>query len=283
MAETCPNCGAAAGDRYCAHCGQKLGDRLLSTRAIARDVIEDSLSLESRLPRTLGTLLARPGRLTRDYAEGRIARYMTPVRLYVTASLVFFLVLSFVADFDLLWSKIGPEIMNEPDDYVLLRTDFRADATPRWLRGPVIAWEAKVAELNALEPREGVRVLYDATIGAVPPIVFLLVPGFALILKLLYRKRYYAEHFVFVLHAHALGFILAALALLVRETWLAVLLAVGMLVWLFAALRVNYAETAQPREPRWRTSLKYVALLTAYWLALSGTVILVMITAVMSI
>lgn len=282
-AGVCPNCGAAATDRYCARCGQKQGVRLLSTRALAREILEDNLSLESRLPRTLGTLFFRPGRLTRDYAEGRIARYVSPLRLYVAASLLFFLVLSLVADFDLVWGEIAPEVARQPEDYVLIRTDLDADATPRWLRAPVVAWERQVTELNSLEPREGFRVLYEATVGAVPPIVFLLVPGFALILKLLYRKRHFAEHFVFVLHAHALGFLLSALALLVQEEWATILLALAMLVWLFAALRVNYAETAEPREPRWRTSLKYAALLVAYWVALSGTIVVVMIVAVMSV
>src|SRR5688500_4301363 len=134
---TCPNCGAAVGDRYCARCGQKQGPRLLRTRDIARDVVEDNFSLESRLPRTLITLLFRPGRLTRDYAEGRIARYVQPVRLYVAASLLFFLVLSFVADFDLIWAEIGPTIERSPqENYVLVRTDLDPDEVPRWLRRP---------------------------------------------------------------------------------------------------------------------------------------------------
>ncbi len=284
MIDTCPNCGSVAPQRYCPSCGQRQGARLLRTRDIARDLVEDNLSLESRLPRTLLSLLFRPGRLTRDYAEGRIARYVQPVRLYIASSLFFFLTLSFIADFDLLWSALRADIEAAPEgSYVLLRTDLNVDDVPSWLRAPVAAWERQVAELNALAPREGIRVLYDATIGAVPPIVFLLVPGFALVLKLLYRRRFYAEHFIFLLHFHSLTFVLAALALLVRETWVSVLVLIACAVWLYAALRVNYAEREESRERHWRTGLKYGTLLAAYWLALSVTVVLVMFVAILSI
>ena len=279
----CPNCGAAVADRYCGHCGQKQGPRLLRTRDIARDVVEDNFSLESRLPRTLITLLFRPGRLTRDYAEGRIARYVQPLRLYVAASLLFFLVLSLVADFDLLWDRIGPRAMAAPaDDYALVDLPFDSTDLSGWLYAPARAWERQEAELNALGRREGVRVLYDATIGAVPPVVFLLVPLFALFLKLLYRRHLYAEHFVFILHFHALAFLLASVALAARAQLLTLVLQIAIAVWLFVALRVAYGRV-EPTERSVVTALKYVALVGAYFVALAATMVLVMFAAVMSV
>lgn len=70
----------------------------MSLRTLLREVLEDQLSLEARSPRTLHALLLRPGLLTADYREGRIARYVPPTRLYLVTGLVFFLV--FVASFE---------------------------------------------------------------------------------------------------------------------------------------------------------------------------------------
>jgi len=53
------------------------------------------LELDSRLWRTVVPLLIRPGQLTRDYLEGRRARYMPPFRTYLVLSVVFFVVAFF--------------------------------------------------------------------------------------------------------------------------------------------------------------------------------------------
>ena len=70
-------------DRYCPRCGQRNAERLASLGSRVRDALTDELSLEARLPRTLGALLFRPGFLTREYFAGRIARYVLPFRLYL--------------------------------------------------------------------------------------------------------------------------------------------------------------------------------------------------------
>ena len=53
--------------------------------------MEDVLDLDSRFMRTIKPLLFKPGRLTRDYMEGRRFRYAPPMRLYIFSSIVFFL------------------------------------------------------------------------------------------------------------------------------------------------------------------------------------------------
>lgn len=54
----------------------------------------EHLSLDNRLLRTLGVLLARPGRLTEAYVAGRCARYLSPGRLYLLLSVVYVSVLA---------------------------------------------------------------------------------------------------------------------------------------------------------------------------------------------
>lgn len=101
----CLNCGASLGGQYCGQCGQRARSRLISLWELTRDAFGDLFELDSRLWRTLIPLLARPGRLTRDYLEGRRARYMPPFRMYLVLSLVFFLIAFFDPhkDFELLF------------------------------------------------------------------------------------------------------------------------------------------------------------------------------------
>jgi len=62
------------------------------------EVLDDQFSINSALPRTLGALFFRPGHLTREYMSGRIARYIPPFRLYLVASVAFFVALSLLPE-----------------------------------------------------------------------------------------------------------------------------------------------------------------------------------------
>ena len=65
---------------------------------LLRDLMEDLLDLDSRFMRTLKPLLFKPGRLTRDYMEGRRFRYAPPMRLYIFSSIVFFLLAALLSN-----------------------------------------------------------------------------------------------------------------------------------------------------------------------------------------
>jgi hypothetical protein len=91
----CLNCHARLRGQYCGHCGQRSRNRLISIWQLLQEAFGDLLELDSRLWRTLVPLLAKPGRLTRDYLEGRRARYMPPFRTYLVLSVIFFVVAFF--------------------------------------------------------------------------------------------------------------------------------------------------------------------------------------------
>ncbi len=93
--DVCLNCGATLDGQYCGTCGQRATSRLISVWELLRDAFGDLLELDSRLWRTLIPLTIRPGQLTRDYLEGRRARFMPPFRMYLVLSIVFFLVAFF--------------------------------------------------------------------------------------------------------------------------------------------------------------------------------------------
>lgn len=97
----CLNCSTRLRGQYCGSCGQRSQSRLISIWQLLREAFGDLLELDSRLWKTLIPLLIRPGQLTRDYLEGRRARYMPPFRTYLVLSVIFFVVVFFDPQKDL--------------------------------------------------------------------------------------------------------------------------------------------------------------------------------------
>jgi hypothetical protein len=71
------------------------------------EVLDGLLGLEGRFWRTLPPLMLRPGHITRQYLTGVRARYVQPFRLYLTASVIFFLILFAVTNMG------PPNLVNE--------------------------------------------------------------------------------------------------------------------------------------------------------------------------
>jgi hypothetical protein len=90
----CLNCGAAVHGRYCSNCGQSTEYHLHSFWDFVREAAEAVTHADSRLWRTLGPLVFRPGFLSQQFLAGRRARYLSPFRLYLALSIVFFLIAS---------------------------------------------------------------------------------------------------------------------------------------------------------------------------------------------
>ncbi len=88
----CLNCGTAVHGHFCSHCGQETANHMPSAGEFLHEFVGHYVALENKLLKTLTLLLFRPGRLTRDYLDGKRARYVLPLRLYLTLSLVFFAV-----------------------------------------------------------------------------------------------------------------------------------------------------------------------------------------------
>jgi hypothetical protein len=85
--EACANCDAPRMGEYCHACGQHFLDGRLTIRRLVRDFIVRKLGLEGGLLRTIVDLTIRPGRMIRDYVNGRRQRYTNPVAyLLLTAS-----------------------------------------------------------------------------------------------------------------------------------------------------------------------------------------------------
>ena len=86
----CQNCGAPLLGEHCYACGQPTKGLVRHFGSILGDFFDSVFELDSRILRTLGPLLFRPGFLSTEYFAGRRVRYVSPVRLFVFLSLFAF-------------------------------------------------------------------------------------------------------------------------------------------------------------------------------------------------
>jgi hypothetical protein len=203
----CLNCEAVLNGDWCGRCGQRHRPVDPSWGEIVHEAADELLHVDGKVARTLRLLITRPGELTAEVLRGRRAPYVSPLRLYLTASLVYFL--------------LGA---------VLPNADFNVetiDATPDEQVGLTIA---------AIE-----RIL-----AMVPRAIFALVPVFAFLVKLTHRHLpwKYPAFLFFALHTHAAFFTIMTLTvplqMFASDIWIsAAQLAVclGMVAYLGVALR----------------------------------------------
>ena len=155
----CLNCGTELRGQYCGHCGQRASGRLISLWELLRDAFGDLLELDSRLWRTVIPLLIRPGKLTRDYLEGKRARYMPPFRMYLVLSIVFFVVAFFDPQDDLsLLFESEPEPEPTPEEIRAqeeLRDEVLDEAQETVDR---LAAEGKLSEEDAARAQAGIEL-----------------------------------------------------------------------------------------------------------------------------
>lgn len=116
----CENCGTELRGHWCSKCGQPAIDYKRSFRHVIVDLLESFLNWDSKFFTTIGLLLTRPWRLTNAFLAGHRVRYLHPARLYLFASVVFFL----VATFAIKQAKFAP-IHLSPEDRAKIRTELQ--------------------------------------------------------------------------------------------------------------------------------------------------------------
>ncbi|MDQ2659516.1 MAG: DUF3667 domain-containing protein [Verrucomicrobiota bacterium] len=88
----CENCEAPLSGPYCAKCGQHAVDYHRSVLHILADAADSFFDWDAKIFRTIGVLLVKPWKLTNVFNAGRRAHYVHPLRIYLLASITFFLI-----------------------------------------------------------------------------------------------------------------------------------------------------------------------------------------------
>jgi Protein of unknown function (DUF3667) len=93
----CENCGTQLQGHWCAKCGQPAIDYRRSFRHVIADLLNEFLNWDSKFFATIGLLVVRPWKLTNEFLAGHRVRYVHPLRLYLLASILFFLSVNYGA------------------------------------------------------------------------------------------------------------------------------------------------------------------------------------------
>ncbi|MEM6325701.1 MAG: DUF3667 domain-containing protein [Bacteroidota bacterium] len=127
----CLNCGASLPGAYCPTCGQKNQPLRTPIHWFVLNTLAEYLGLDGRVWSSVSALLFRPGRLTQAYVRGQRERYVRPLRIYLTASVLFFLVLNVIDPLERIRastendSALGPTVTMTAERY-LVRLDSLA-------------------------------------------------------------------------------------------------------------------------------------------------------------
>jgi hypothetical protein len=222
----CQNCGHHDTGHFCSNCGQRFADLNRPLKDILAD-LGDMVNLDSRIFRSLLPFLLKPGFLTRQYLLGKRKTYMSPFRLYLLLSVIFF----FLAQ------ATSKNISESGDDWLKITTD----TSEAVIRDDSLAIELLrndslfVADIDSTSSAKSIRKarrrerLREGAIDAllnknvflqnfyrtISYILFILMPVFALLLRLLYVRRrvYYIEHLMFSINMHS--FILLVFSIMI--------------------------------------------------------------------
>jgi len=93
----CKNCDNILKGKYCSKCGQK-DVQILKLNQVIIDFFDEVLNFDSRLFRTLKYLILKPGFLTKEYWNGKRMKYISPFRLIILTSFIYFIILPYLLD-----------------------------------------------------------------------------------------------------------------------------------------------------------------------------------------
>ena len=194
----CLNCGESLHGAFCAACGQRSVPANPTVSELAGDAWHELSGYDGRIAATFRGLM-HPGRLTIEYLQGRRARYLSPVRLYLTVSLIYFLV-----------AATAPQIAgglriaftnSDPKGSQVLSEQERAEMLKDLGDVP---WVLRPMVRSIAEDPDAFR----ARLFVIMPRVFFgMLPVFAAIVALFYRKRRFPAALVFAVHVHAFAFL----------------------------------------------------------------------------
>lgn len=191
----CLNCGGHVSTPFCAHCGQENEPLRLGIGDILKDSMEEFLRLDAKFFVTIVPLLIRPGFLTKEWAAGRRQRYISPMKLYLTCTFLFFL---------LAFSRLNGIVQTDTSGPEETFVEKPVTGTPVQQ-----FFERGAQRLEHLKKSDAIESIGEN----LPTALFVMLPLFALGLKVFYVRsnRFYAEHLVFALHVHSFFFVILTL------------------------------------------------------------------------
>lgn len=249
----CLNCNYAfkEDENYCPNCSQENHDLKIPFRHFVEEFLEGLFHFDSKIWLSLKTLFIYPGKITKDFLEGKRVSFVPPMRLYVFFSFIFFFFLN-------LSTKVDENKKHEKIIDILKREAVKDTVDLKGLDSLEIFLEKdsmmsqdektlshKIKKLSTLN-REQIQELNHMIYKYMSFALFFLLPVFALLMKLFYLKsnKFYYEHFIASIHYHVMLFIILLLFLIIKALHLPnsvySLMMLGAFLYFAHSLKVVY-------------------------------------------
>ena len=261
----CANCGAALHGPFCGACGQAVKPLDPPVRLFVTEFVQELFDVDNRVLRSLRRLFLTPGFLTREYFAGRRATWVSPLKLYLSTSVVCFAVLAVFGD----RGVVQLTATGDPND------------------------PSGFAEYGYRSLEDMRAATAAAQVAWMPRVMFVLVPFVAWLVARARRRsgRRYPAHLVFTLHLYAAAFGVRAVTASLGAAGpsalaegLAILTAFYVVGYTYVALRRAYGlsrglavrDTAIVTFGSWLAlmvgtgAVVMVAVFGRYWLKLLG-------------
>ena len=231
LARQCDNCFTTLQGDFCHQCGQEKKSYIRNVSGVVTEFFGEFSNWDTRVWRTLLPLWFRPGYLSRRYVSGHRVPYVPPLRLYLFTSIIAFLLLAKLLPVNGINAEsalasqplmVGDQVVTPEQFQQEVVGKIKADAQIEGMDLSFLSsegnteFERKIAQLVA-NPKLAINKFFSLA----PQMMLMLLPLFALLLKLFYLRseRYYMEHLIVALHSHS--FILQFSVLYLALEWLA--------------------------------------------------------------
>ncbi len=190
----CGNCDTSYEGNYCPECGQSKTDINRPFSVLLVDLLGNMYAFDTRLLKTLKSVLYKPGELAIDYVAGRRVRYMPPFRLYVFFSLIFFLLLSFYSNHTI---KVGNK--ESAKSAISINIDKSSKST-----------QDKTINYKVEDIQKNPKAYINKFLNYFSWSLFLLMPFYAFLTWLFFRRSrsHYLAHLIFSISQHTFIFII---------------------------------------------------------------------------
>ena len=223
----CFNCGSKlrANDNFCSNCGQENHDKKVPVSLLLNDFAGDYLTFDSKVFRSLYSVIFKPGLLSAEYADGKRTRYVKPIRLFLFISFIYFLLLNLMAqDSGVITTTDGGggsgfnfTLGDRTDnDEVPEMTSTFLDSLNAVIADPQSTPEEKLSASNMkMETIAANDEFVRTAMKAFSYCFIVMAPLLAAIFLLFFhrKRKYYMEHLVLSLNVHSVMFVLLILAL----------------------------------------------------------------------
>ncbi len=270
----CLNCNRTLDEIYnfCPHCGQENNDQNVSFGTFIQEFFTNYFAFDTKIGRSVVPFFFKPGYLANCFNQGKRASYIHPLRLYLVVSLFFFFIASLLVRKSMEDVSLNDIVNSEettPSDtavvnnfqqfLALMRNESLSDpqVIDSLARMDMITIDSSGVSERILHQSRRVLVRNDVFVAYIlqnlPVMMFMLLPLFALLLKIFYFRRnfLYVQHLVHALHLHAFAFmlyglLLAALVLFnLPDTvfmWLNTLAFFGLIIYIFISFWRVYRQ-----------------------------------------